>query len=106
MERSLDVKIAAHRAAAQRRAAGLNPWAVTIRLGDVWRDGHLTYEQKRDEIVARLTASGWPAEDYLVEQLVVEISETVDEDEFNDCWAELLDRADLARVRIDTQATP
>jgi hypothetical protein len=104
MARDLEVRLEAHRIASERRAAGLPVWAKVIRLGDVWRDEALSYEQRRDVIVERLNASGWPAEDYLVEQLVFDISETVDAEEFDDCWGELLDRADLARVWIDTMS--
>lgn len=104
MERDLEVRLEAHRIASERRAAGLPVWAKEVYLGDVWRDEALSYEQRRDVIVERLHTSGWPAEDYLVEQLVLDISQTVDVEEFDDCWAELLDRADLARVWIDTMS--
>lgn len=101
MARDLELKLEVHRIVTERRRAGLPVWDKTVHLGDVWRDETLTYEQRRDVIVARLNASGWPAEDILVERLVLDISETIDKEEFDDCWGELLDRADLARVWID-----
>lgn len=105
MERSLDARLAAREAANERRRAGLPTWAMTIKLGDVFHNPQITYEQRRDAIVARIRESGW-ADDELVDRELWDLEQAIDPDEFNDAWNTLYDRAGVDRVWIDTREAP
>lgn len=105
MERDLAALLAAHHAARARRDAGLPSWAMTIKIGDVFHNEAMTFEQRRDAIVARIRASGW-ADDALVDREVWDLEMSMDVDEFDDAWSALYDRAGVDRVWIDTREGP
>ena len=96
-----------YRLASQRRAAGKPIWDRKIRLGDVFHNDDLTFEQKRDLIVSRIRTSGWlkgcDEYDDLV-MFVEELSETTTAAEFDGPWDEIYDIADAERVWIDTMS--
>jgi hypothetical protein len=80
-------------------------WLHTIDLGDIFHDHSLAFEKKRDLIVERLRASDWVKQAHpnsLVADTVDELAETFDEEEFDEVWNDLYDRADVDRVWIET----
>lgn len=83
-------------------------WKNTVKLGYVWQNDDLSFEEKRDEVVARLRQfevvdedyAGWP--DPCLEELLDELAETDDEDYFNMVWDAVYDWADTDhRLWID-----
>jgi len=95
-----------HQLVQQRRAAGLPVWDRKIRLADIFHNEAMTFEQRRDAIVARLRASAWfkECDEYDdLPQFVEELSETRDVDEFDGPWDCIYDIADADRVWIETR---
>lgn len=92
--------------ARQRQAAGLKSWAQKIDLSAVFHNEELGFIEKRDAIVRILRASKWvkDADEFgrLVE-IVDNLAEVEDEDEFDGWWDELYDEADYDRVWITTR---
>lgn len=99
-----------HMVARARQQAGRPVWDEVVRLGDVWRDEDLSFEERRDAIVARLRTTRWFAQsdpdefDGVHEIIAYHLAEAEDADEFNGWWDDLYDHADLGehRVFIDT----
>lgn len=79
-------------------------WTYTIRLGDVWRNPTMTFEERRDKIVARLQASRWlrEADSCVIHNLVEELGGAPDADEFDAVWDVIYDEANADRAWIDT----
>ena len=80
-------------------------WLETVRLGDVWRNESMTFEQRRDEIVRRVKASNWyRSTDSSVElpDVVDDLAHATDASRFDFAWRYLYDIADWDRVWIDT----
>jgi len=86
----------------------MNRWIHTLFLGDVFHDESRTFEQRRDEIVRRIKASRWYDEDdWRAEQIVEDLAETVDADDFDGPWSDFYDWADASRVWVETiRSTP
>jgi hypothetical protein len=107
MPDTADHRVDMFRLARQRTAAGLPVWDRKIQLADVFHDEGLTFEQRRDAIVARLRQSPWIADrdrdgfDRLGE-IVENLADAPDTREFDDWWDELYDHADVDRVWIAT----
>ncbi len=59
MSRSVDHIVETHRLAQKRRVAGLPVWDRRINLRHIWQDEALTFEQRRDRVVAVLRRSPW-----------------------------------------------
>jgi hypothetical protein len=103
-----DHKVAMLHLAADLRAAGKPIWSEKIDLKDVFHDKSITFEQRRDAIVARLKMSRWyidadPDElDGVREIIDCHLAEAEDVDEFDGWWSDLYDHADYARVWIGT----
>lgn len=104
MPRTVEHIVQTHRIARQRRAAGQPIWQHKIMLGDIWRTEELSFEQRRDRIVARIRSSPWLAgrdcADPLVE-LVEDLAHAETVEEFDYWWDTLYDHADIDRVWID-----
>lgn len=107
MPRTVDHIVEMHRLATERRRAGQPVWDRRINLADIWRNPDLTFEERRDRIVAQLRKSPWlTGRDTsgfdelgdIVDNLAA--AETVGE--FDGWWDELYDRADYDRVWIAT----
>ena len=99
-----DHKAAIHELVTQRKAAGLPVWEHKIRLGGVFHNDAMTFEQSRDAVVARIRASAWfkSKDDYdNLPQFVEELADTQNTDEFDSVWDAIYDEADHARVWID-----
>jgi hypothetical protein len=80
-------------------------WYETVRLSDVFHNEEMTFEQRRDEIVRRLRASSWVkcADDNdVLPNLIDELKNAADVDEFDTVWDVIYDYADADRVWIDT----
>lgn len=94
-----------HRLATERRKAGLPVWDRKLRLADVWRNESMSFEERRDTIVARIRASEWFKEydehDELPEA-VAELAEAPHANDFDDVWGWIYDIADVDRVWIET----
>ena len=94
-----------HRLATERRKAGKPIWAHKINLADVFHNEDMSFEAKRDAIVARIRASAWFKgydECGDLSQFVEELADTEDGDEFDGPWSEIYDIADYDRVWIAT----
>jgi uncharacterized protein YozE (UPF0346 family) len=80
-------------------------WQQTIRLGDVFHDESLTFDQRRDQIVERLRQSRWfkhrDAFDMLAD-LIEELAGTENESDFDEVWNSIYDEADADKVWIET----
>jgi hypothetical protein len=103
---TVEHKVEMFKLAQERRAAGLPSWDRKIRLGDIFRNESMTFEQRRDAIVARLRASAWLGSkdefDNLVEA-VDGLAHAEDAEEFDGWWDEIYDIADEERVWIETR---
>jgi hypothetical protein len=105
MSRTIEGIVDAHRVASERRAAGRPIWDERVNLRDVFHNEAMTFEERRDVIVARLRRSRWVRgmDEYdAVPQLLEELAETSDGDEFDGPWDEIYDYADADRVWIGT----
>lgn len=108
MPRTVEHIVATHRLAAERRASGKPVWDETIDVSEVYRDESLTFEERRDRIVAILKRSRWyrnadPHRFDGVHEIIddhLPYAETYAE--FNGWWDELYDHADYDRVWIRT----
>ena len=79
-------------------------WHLTIKLGDLWR-ADIGFPEKRDKIVSVLKISGWRdltdrQEDF--DELIDELSETLNIQEFDLAFSDIYDLADADRVWIET----
>lgn len=96
-------KVAIHRLAADRRAAGKPIWAYTIRLGNLFHDDALSFEEKRDGFVRIIKASSWyKSFDELGElyDLIDEIAHAEDVEHFDAVLRAVYDEADYDRAWI------
>lgn len=102
MIRTVDHIVETHRIARARRAAGQPIWAHHLDVSDVFHNDTLTFEQRRDRIVARLRASVWHRDSETVQELTDELADSENGDEFDGPWDGLYDEADYNRVWIRT----
>lgn len=105
MNRNIEHIVATHRLAAERRAAGRPVWDYHINLSDVFHNEAMSFEERRDAIVARLRASRWftdAEEGGELHQYVEELADTVDGDDFDCPMDAIYDLADTDRVWIAT----
>lgn len=108
MPRTADHIVHTHRIARQRVADGLPVWAHRIDVSDVFHSDTLTFTQRRDATVKRLKASPWyttadPIEFDGVHDVVNELGNAEDAEEFDGWWGDLYDLADTDRVYIRTR---
>lgn len=109
MPRTVEHIAAVHELATERRRAGKPVWSNEIDLSGVFHNAEVTFEQRRDAIVARLKASRWYREsDPEIGGSVAEIirdhlAYAEDTDEFDAWWDELYDHADYDRVWLKTR---
>lgn len=85
-------------------------WKKKVELGDVWNNEELEFTERRDVIVRRLKIlAPWAARqdaqyspDLTFAELVEDLADCEDYDEFNLAWDELYDWADQGkRLWID-----
>jgi hypothetical protein len=96
-----------HQLATDRRRAGRPVWDRYVRLADVFHNEAMSFEERRDAIVARLRASQWLREEHPDEgdelhQFIEELGDARNNDEFRGPWDEIYDIADVERVWIST----
>lgn len=108
MPRTADHLVHTHKIARQRVAEGKPVWGRRIDLSHVFHNDRLTFEERRDAIAKRLKASPWyvnadVAEFDGVHDVVNEIGNAEDQEEFDGWWDELYDLADTDRVWIKTR---
>jgi len=103
------VKAVAYAKAQALRRAGKSPWIYVVDLRDVYdlhRSNRLSFEEFRDQVVARLRASKWIKEcgsdGGPLDRYVDDLAE-VDPEEYNDLWEEILRYADVDRALIKTK---
>ena len=102
MSRAAEHAVAMHQLATERRANRRPIWDSQINLGDLFHNDDLTFEQRRDGIVARVRATRWARDSYTVTELLDELGDTTDVDEFDEVWNLIYDEADYDRVWIAT----
>jgi hypothetical protein len=106
MPNTVEHKVEMRQLARERLDAGKPVWDRKIRLADVWRNEAMTFEQRRDAIVARLRASAWfkGYDEYdELPQSVEEMADAETKAAFNDVMDEIYDIADADRVWIETR---
>lgn len=112
---SLDVIVASHQIAAERRARGQAPWSGSFSVADIFHDDDMPMVDKITEVVRRIKAAPFfdTEDDELVE--IVEEMEWIAEganqrssydelaDEFDCVWDGFYDWCDLnGRVWVET----
>ncbi len=105
MPRTVDHIVETHHLATERRRAGKPVWAHTLDVSSVFHNEDLTFEQRRDGIVALIKATGWyKGEDEYSElhEITENIADAANTDEFDSWWDVLYDAADYDRVWINT----
>lgn len=101
MPRTVEGIVESHRLASNRRATGRAVWDLTLDVSLWYHNEELTFEQRRDAIVRKIRNSPWPAHNEELEEILAELAEVRDEDEFNFIWDDLYDIADLdPRYRV------
>jgi hypothetical protein len=106
MPRTVEGIVEAHRLATNRKATGRPAWDLTLDVSPWYHNEELTFEQRRDAIVRKIRNSPWPKHNEELEEILAELAEVRDEDEFNFIWDDLYDIADLDphyRVWIKTR---
>lgn len=105
MPRTVEHRVEMARIARERTAAGKPVWDRKIRLGGVFRDETLTFEELRDTVVRALRTSSWfkRHDEYDdLPQYTEELADTEDRAAFNDVLDAIYDLADYDRVWIET----
>lgn len=78
-------------------------WHSSIDLGYVFHDNDLSFTERRDTIVQRIsTASFYDADDLQLADIVYELSQAEDAEEFDFLWDEFYDWADVNGVWVTT----
>jgi hypothetical protein len=80
----------------------MNNWSATLRIADVWKNEELTFEQRRDEIVARIKRLPDCEHDAGLEDIATDLEEAGDVPTFDQAWDHFYDWADLNRVWVAT----
>lgn len=81
-------------------------WRMRIELVDVWQSKTLTFEEKRDEIVRRVRASGWAtapwASPTYIESCLRDLARCTNVKWFDRIWNDVRSEADIDRVWLAT----
>lgn len=105
MPDTVEHRVEMYRLAQERRAAGKPAWDRKVKLGAVFHNEELTFEERRDAIVKIIRDSPW-FKDYdegdELPQYVEELADAADADEFDSTWDAVYDIADADRVWIET----
>lgn len=113
MKASPDTLVTTHQIATARKRAGKPSWAYRLNVASLFKahrrdDNPSTFEQFRDDIVNALRMSSWVKsilkndEFARLGELVEELSDCDDPDDFNYIWSEIYDEADYDRCWIAT----
>lgn len=102
MPRTVDHIVETHHIASARRAAGQPIWAHRIDISDVFHNEAMTFEQRRDAVATRIQHTAWFKGSETVRDIIDELSDSTNGDEFDGPWDALYDVADYDRVWIKT----
>ena len=86
-------------------------WKHQLKLGDVFHNDDMTFDARRDAIVARIRATGWykrtvAGEDgYELTDIVDDLADTKGADTFDEIWSNFYDWCDENRVWVETVAS-
>lgn len=81
----------------------LNTWTHRLNLADVFNDENRTFEQRRDEIARRIKAAPfYNTSNYELVDIVEELGDSLDVDEFDGAWDRFYDYADTHRIWVAT----
>lgn len=78
----------------------MNRWEHRLILRDIWRNGDMTFQQRRDEIVRRIRRAPWGDDDWRLGEIVDELDDSEDAETFDGWWESFYDWADSNRVWI------
>lgn len=87
----------------------INRWDHRLQLGDVFHNEDMPFEQRRDEIVRRIKAARFYRTDdrsLSLDDIVDELADAEDYDEFDDAWDSFYDYADVHRIWVETISLP
>jgi len=104
--RTIESLVEAHRLATERKSQGLPIWAYTVDVSAVFHNDDLDFVARRDRIAEILRRSKWftdEDESSELHEIVDNIADSEDVDEFDNWWECLYDCADYARAWIKTQ---
>ena len=81
----------------------MKTWDKTVDIKGILRDEDLTFEEKRDAIVAKVKRSSWykkqdPADFPVLHQIIEEMQDSDEVEWFDSTLAALYDEADYDRV--------
>jgi hypothetical protein len=83
----------------------VNVWHYTLKLGDIFHDDAMPFEQKRDEIVRRIKATTfWNPDNFELSDVMEGLEQADDVPEFDEAWADFYDYADRERIWVETSA--
>jgi hypothetical protein len=78
-------------------------WDHKLHLGDVWRNEEMSFEQRRDAVVARIRAAQFYDDlDIELSCIVDDLATAEDVRQFDHDWDRFYDWADMARVWVAT----
>jgi hypothetical protein len=79
-------------------------WKCTLRLADIFHSEAHSFTNRRDIIVKRIKALPiYDEDDFAIWEIVENLAETEDVDQFNGWWNEFYDWADSNRVWVETR---
>ena len=77
----------------------MSTWKRRVAVHPEFHDPGLEFAARRDAIVAKLRASGWPDLNSDVGELVDELATTTTPEEFDEVWSAIYDEADADYLR-------
>lgn len=79
-------------------------WDHTLDIKDIFHNPEMSFEEKRDEIVSRIKASGFYAwDDYDLNDIVWCLQHATDAAEWDEDWDHFYDWTDENRVWVITR---
>jgi len=108
MPRTIEHIVDMHRIAQDRKAKGQPVWDRKVNLAGIFHNDTMTFTERRDAIVRVLRASAWLKERADRDacgglgEIVDNLADAEDAEEFDGWWDELYDEADYDRVWIAT----
>lgn len=82
------------------------PWKHTIRIGDIWKNPEMTFEERKTALVTRIRSTPWCKNDADVAAVVRRLATNRTVKGFDAAWNDLYDLADADRVWIDRDLGP
>lgn len=104
MSRDPEHAVQVHHIVRERIAQGEPVWAGTIQLRDLMRNEELTFEERRDGVVARLRTSRWvKAMDEMADVVCFldELADTTTREDFEWVLEHIYREMDFDRIRVE-----